>query len=315
MPLFPICRWALCVALVCQVTRAEALSPELIARLRAYHPETSNLQAFLAELAPKLAPELLQLGTTEIQRGGPLHQTLGPGVEGKLDAAPESLPMVVYKKEEGRLPAAFILARHRGVLPSEMVYRFGLRNNVLRHPLISQYFELTRPTDADPGPWGADAIRRTATSFSAVDMPFGAGLFGLRPSYVFGEWEYVTLPNGVCMAALTNRPARPDEKARLGRFNDKKGRERTLDGDYYEAREYRLTNLLLPERDETGRVRNTVQVYFVRIVPALKPGTDLRGSGALARWLFARGAQEAVIVPVKLTREQVAREQALAHRR
>jgi hypothetical protein len=282
-------------------------APDVVQRLLAYNPQTGNPQALIEQVVPRLAPLYLQLGTNEIQRGGPLSETLGPSLLGKLDASPGSLPMVVYKKEEGRLPSAFIIARYRGVKPEQIMYAYADRDEVTRHPLVSQVWELTPRKDVDASAFGPGAVRKTSTSFVAVDMPFGAGLFGLRPSYALADWDFVLLPNGVAIASLINRPARPDEQARFKTFRNKKNREYHLDEDYHQIREYRLTHLLIPERDESGQIKNTIEVYFVRIIPALKPGYDLVGSGALARWIFARGAQDAVILPVKLTREGVER--------
>ena len=114
------------------------------------------------------------------------------------------------------------------------------------------------------------------------------------------------LPSGIGVLTYTSRPATPEEKQRLARFKDKKDRERTLDQSYFEANEYRLSNLLIPEKDPAGHY-NTVHVYFVRISPNLKPGSTLSGSGAFARWLFNRGAQDALIAPVHMIREEVER--------
>jgi hypothetical protein len=50
-----------------------------------------------------------------------------------------------------------------------------------------------------------------------------------------------------------------------------------------------------------------VHVYFVRIMPNLKPGSTLSGSGALAQWMFKRGAQDALIAPVQMIREEIER--------
>lgn len=291
---------------------AEPLPPDAVAQLLSYNPATGNLPALLQAVVPKLAPILLKLGSSQIQKGGPLSETLGPTLPQKLDASPGSLPMVVYQKEEGRLPSAFIVARYQGVLPSQIVYRLGQRDYVVRHPLVAEYKELVPAKEEDAAGWGPGTKRKVGTSFFAVDMPFGAGLFGLRPSFILGEWEYVVMPNGVAIGSYTNRPMRPEEQANLKSFKDKKGKDRTLDDDYYEGREYRLSHLMIPERDASGQVRNTVDVYFVRIVPALKPGTTLTGSGALARWIFARGAQDAVVLPVKLTREEIERQIAAA---
>jgi hypothetical protein len=310
------CLPALLVALAvwgqAALARAEPPPPDAVAQLLSYNPASGNLPALLQAVVPKLAPLFLKLGSTQIQKGGPLSETLGPSILEKLDASPGSLPMVVYQKEEGRLPSAFIVARYKGVLPSQIVYRLGQRDYVVRHPLVAEYRELVPARDEDAPGWGPGTKRKVGTSFFAVNMPFGAGIFGLRPSFILGEWEYAVMPNGVAIASYVNRPARPEELGSLKTFKDKKGKDRTLDDDYFEGREYRLSHLLIPERDESGQVRNTVDVYFVRIVPALKPGTTLTGSGALARWIFANGAQDAVVLPVKLTREEIERQIAAA---
>lgn len=299
-----------CLALLClgpaAAAAAETPSADVIEKLRAYDPQKGDLTQLLQAVVPKLAPLYLKLAPgAQIQKGGPLSETLGPSLLGKLDASPGSLPLIVYQKEDGRLPAAFIIARYRGVTPAQMLYSFGQRPAVVKHPLVAQYFDLGKPTPTDASPFGAGAERKGMTAFFAVDMPFGAGIFGLRPSYMFGEWDYALLPSGVALASFTNRPARPDERTRFTKFNDKKNKERAIEDDYFEGREYRLSSLLVPERDESGQVKNTVQVYFVRIVPALKPGTTLEGSGALARWIFAKGSEEALVTPTKLTRDEV----------
>lgn len=302
---------ALCCASVC-AGRAYGGTPvpsaDAVALLRAYDPKTGDPVALMQAVVPKLAPVYLKLAPgAEIQKGGPLSALFTASLPAKLDASPGDLPIVVYKKEDGRLPAAFILARYRGAQPQQMFDRMLAREGIVKHPLVAQYFELEKAKAAEAGPWGDGATRKLSTGFYAVNMPFGAGIFGLRPSYIMGEWESVLLPNGVAVLSYMNRPARPDEKQRMASFQDKKDRQQKLDDDYYEGQEYCLTSVLIPERDESGQVKNTVDVYFVRIVPALKPGTDLKGSGPLARWLFTRGAAEALITPVKLIRDEVKR--------
>lgn len=311
MKMIAVTLGALCCALVA-VGSAHAAPPVLpadaVAQLRAYDAKTGDPVALMQAVVPKLAQVYLNVAPgAEIQKGGPLSALFTSNLLPKLDASPGDLPIVVYKKEDGRLPGAFILARYRGVVPSQMIDRMLARDGIVKHPLVAQYFELDKAKATDAGPWGDGATRKISTGFYAVDMPFGAGLFGLRPSYILGEWEAVQLPSGVAVLSYINRPARPDEKQRMATFQDKNNKQRTLEDDYYEGLEYRLTSILIPERDESGQVKNTLDVYFVRIVPALKPGTDLKGSGPLARWLFTRGAAEALITPVRMIRDEVKR--------
>lgn len=292
-----------CLALLAPTLAAAQPPADALARLAAYDPARDDLSAVLQAVTPGLARHFLQLAATTVHKGGPLAETLGAGLAARLDARPGDLPLVVFRKEDRRLPGAFIVARYRNVRPEQLLVRMGQRPGIVRHPLVAEY-RLLAPLAAAPA-WSAGGTRRTARAFYAVDMPFGAGLFGLRPSYVFGDWDFVQLANGVCIAAFAHSAPSADEYGKLRTFKDKDGGARILDTDYHRAREYRLTSLLLPERDESGVVRHTVHVYFVRIVPGLDDGTTLQGTGALGRWLFARGATEALVEPIKLIRRQL----------
>src|SRR5580658_1857912 len=210
---------ALCCALV-TMGRAYGTPPappaDAVAQLRAYDPKTGDPVALMQAVVPKLAQVYLNVAPgTEIHKGGPLSALFTASLPGKLDASPGDLPIVVYKKEDGRLPGAFILARYRGAVPSQMIDRMLAPDGIVKHPLVAQYFDLTEPKTVETGPWGDGAVRKILTAFNAIDMPFGAGLFGLRPSYILGEWESVLLPNGVVVLSYFNRPARPDEKQRM----------------------------------------------------------------------------------------------------
>lgn len=309
----PAAMAALAIACVLtQAPRAQAEPPpaELLDTLRQYDGKGGDVLTLMKAVVPKLARFYLKMepGRPDaFERGGPLPDALNAELLAKLDGAPGSLPMVVYKKEDGRLPGAFILARYRGVTPGQMVFRMNNRPVILNHPLVDQYEELTRvSTRSGDGAYGPGALTQTQSAMYAVSMPFGAGLFGLRPSFIVGDWDNVLLPNGVAISSFLNRPAKPEELAQKKTFKDKKDKARELDSDYYQGNEYRLTSLLLPEKGADGKT-NTIQIYFVRIVPALKPGTTLVGSGAFARWLFTRGAAEALVTPVKLVRDEIER--------
>lgn len=302
---------ALCaLALAPAPVRAEPPPAELVQQLRQYDFKSGDAIALMKAVVPKLARFYLNIDPKrpdQFERGGPLPDALNAALLSKLDDKPGSLPIIVYKKEDGRLPGAFILARYRGVTPAQMVFRMSNRAVILKHPLVDQYEELTRlSTRSGDGPYGPGALQQTQSAMYVVSMPFGAGLFGLRPSFVMGEWDSVLLPNGVAISSFLNRPAKPEELAQKKTFKDKKDRSRELDSDYYQGNEYRLTSLLLPEKGDDGKT-NTLQIYFVRIVPALKPGTTLVGSGAFANWLFTRGAAEALVTPVKLIRDELER--------
>ncbi|MSP93239.1 MAG: hypothetical protein EXR79_15830 [Myxococcales bacterium] len=275
-----------------------------VARLAAFDPAKDSLATFLPEIIPPTAKYFLQLGTASLRKGGPLPEAFSGDLGQKLDASPGSLPLIVWQKEEGRLPGALIVARYRGVQPHQVCMRMHQRQYVVRHPLVDQYLGGEAHEGMADG-WPAGAKLRAATATYFVDMPFGAGLFGLRPSYAHGGWTLVQMPNGVCLGSFVQVPMPAEEKARLRTAKDKDGDAIALDDDYYEAREYRLSSILLPEL-EGGVVRNAIHLYFVRIVPSLDAGTDLKSTGALASWLFSRGAEEAVIVPIKLIRKTVA---------
>lgn len=308
-------RWqrALCalgVALLCATTEALAAVPlpaPVIDALRDYKAEGGDLPALLQKTAPALAAAWLALPPgAVIEKGGPLEQTLGPQLPAQLDKKGTALPIVVYRKEDGRLPGAFIVARYRKVVPLQIIYKLADRSANIKHPLMDQFLDLGPWQTISDSPWGPGATVRRHSGFLAVRMPFGAGLFGLRDSYAVNDLETAMLPSGIGVLTYTSRPATAEEKQRLAKFKDKKDRERTLDGSYFEANEYRLSSLLIPEKDPAGHY-NTVHVYFVRISPNLKPGSTLSGSGAFARWLFNRGAQDALIAPVNMIRDEIER--------
>lgn len=302
-----------CLALLAGVGRgggasAAALPPEVVAALRDYKADSGEVTALLARTVPALAENWLALPPgAVVEKGAPLTQTLGPKLGEQLDAKASLLPMVVYRKEDGRLPASFIIARYRKVTPDQIIYRLADRNANIKHPLMDQFLDLGPWQQIADSPWGEGATVRRHSALLALRMPFGAGLFGLRDSYAVNDLETVMLPSGIAILTYTSRAASPDEKQRFGVFKDKKDHERKLDDNYYEAREYRLGSLMIPEKDASGQM-NTVHVYFVRIVPNLKPGSNLSGSGALARWIFNRGAQDAVIAPVQMIRDEIQRQ-------
>lgn len=305
----PVALLWLALAFGVGTARAETPPAELLEKLRAYDPKTGDLTTLMQSVVPGLARFYLKLDPGKpdaLERGGPLPGALNAELLGKLDASPGSLPIVVYKKEDGRLPGAFILTRYRGASPAQMVFRMNSKPAIVKHPLVDAYEELSRVTTRSGGPYGDGSTQQTQSALYVISMPFGAGLFGLRDSYIFGDWDNALLPNGIAISSYLNRPGTPEELARMKTFKDKKDKSRELDKDYYQGNEYRLTSLLLPERNAEGKF-DTVQIYFVRIVPALKPGTTLVGSGPLARWLFTRGATEALVTPVKLVRDELER--------
>lgn len=301
---------ALAAVLLGSVSPAAAavtIPAPVIDALRDYKAEGGDLSALLIKTAPALAAAWLGLPPgAAIEKGAPIEQTLGPQMPMQLDAKGTALPIVVYRKEDGRLPGAFIVARYRKVAPIQIIYRLADRSANIRHPLMDQFLDLGPWQTVQSSQWGMGATVRQHAGFLAVRMPFGAGLFGLRDSYVVQDMETAMLPSGIGVLTYMSRPATPEEKQRLAKFKDKKDRERTLDDSYFEANEYRLSSLLIPEKDPAGHY-NTVHVYFVRISPNLKPGSTLSGSGALARWLFNRGAQDALIAPVHMIREEIER--------
>ena len=286
---------------------AVPLPAPVVDALRDYKAEGGDLSALLQKTAPALAAAWLGLAPgAAIEKGAPLEQTLGPQMPAQLDGKGTALPIVTYRKEDGRLPGAFIVARYRKVAPIQIIYRLADRSANIKHPLMDQFLDLGPWQNVSGSQWGAGATVRQHAGFLAVRMPFGAGLFGLRDSYVVQDMETAMLPSGIGVLTYTSRPATAAEKQRLAKFKDKKDHERTLDDSYYEASEYRLSSLLIPEKDPAGHY-NTIHAYFVRIVPNLKPGSKLSGSGALARWMFNRGAQDALIAPVHMIREEIER--------
>jgi hypothetical protein len=306
--------WALATALGSTAVPAAAAPPpavplpaETIAALRDYKAEGGDLSALLQKTAPSLAATWLALDAkASIDKGAPIEQTLGAHLSEQLDAKGAGLPMVVYHKEDGRLPGAFIVARYRKVAPLQIIYRLADRSANIKHPLMDQFLDLGPWQNASDTLWGAGATVRRHSALLAFRMPFGAGLFGLRDSYAVEDMETVMLPSGIAVLTYSSRPIAADEKQRLAKFKDKKDKERTLDDSYFEAGEYRLSSMLIPEKDPAGHY-NTVHVYFVRIMPNLKPGSTLSGSGALAQWMFKRGAQDALIAPVQMIREEIER--------
>ena len=299
----------MCAALIATPAVHAAGTPpaEAIAKLREYKAEKDDWLPLLSSVVPQLSPLYLALppGAT-IDRGGPIEAALA--ARDKLDG-PSAMPVVVYKKEDGRLPGAFIVSRYRGATPAQIAPRLIPRDAALRHHLVDQCLDVTPLESVPAGEYGEGAQVQKKSAMFALKMPLGAGWFGLRSSYAFGDWESVTLPNGVVLMRFVNRPARPDERVKFAAFKDKKDQQLALDDTHFEAREYRLSHLFLPERDPSGGM-NTIHVYFVRIVPSLKPGTDLVGSGALARWVFAKGAHDALVTPVRIIREEVERVRA-----
>ena len=289
------------------LVRAAPLSADTIAALRDYKAEGGDIAALLRKTTPELAANWLRLDPgAAIDKGAPLEQTLGANLAQQLDAKGTALPIIVYRKEDGRLPGAFIVARYRKVAPLQIIYRLADRSANIKHPLMDQFLDLGPWQTVSDSPWGPGATVRKHSAFLAFRMPFGAGLFGLRDSYAVEEMETVMLPSGIAILTYMSRPAAADEKQRLAKFKDKKDHERTLDDSFYEAGEYRLSSLLIPEKDPAGHY-NTVHAYFVRIMPNLKPGSTLSGSGALAQWMFKRGAQDALISPVQMIREEIER--------
>lgn len=283
------------------------LPPAAVMALRDWMPD-GDLPALLMTLAQTVPAPLLDLPPGAlIERGGPLVQAFGPDVLSRLDATGSSLPMIVYRKEDGRLPAAFIVARYRKVAPQQLLERLAERTASIKHPLVDQFLDLTPMSPAPAqvaASWGPGAKVRQETALVAFRMPFGAGIFGLRDSFAIGDWMNVMLPSGVGFLGFSGRPMTAAERTRHAVIKSKKDKDITLDDTHFEAREYRLSSFLLPERGADGQL-GTIHVYFVRLVPALKPGKDLSGNGSFARWLLARGAEDALIMPVKMIREEI----------
>ena len=199
---------AMLATLVAGSARAQVAVPaDIVDKLAAYNPQTGDPVALLKAVVPRLATLYLNLPPgAEVQKGGPLSEVLSPTLLGKLDASPGSLPLVVYKKEDGRLPAAFIIARHKGVVPKVLGPGLLTRDASTRHPLVNQYIEIKKPTPVADAPWPAGTAHKAAGGFCSVDMPFGAGLFGLRQSYVFADWDVANLQNGIVLESFLDRP-------------------------------------------------------------------------------------------------------------
>lgn len=300
------------LGLLAGVPRAEAAMPEIptdiVRVLREYKHEKGDLPALLQAVVPKLAQVALDLGPEPaIAKGGPLAQILGPeAVKTGLDASPGSLPVVIYKQEEGRMPAAWIIARYKRVTPAQVLERISDPRGALKHPLVDQHIEVAAKRRREGTSWGEGAVHQDFGSFLALHMPFGAGMFGMRDSYVMGDSESVLLPNGVALLRYHKRALRPEERSRFQSFQDKKGRTATLDDTHHEAREYMLTSLLIPERDVFG-YEHTIHIYFARIVAATKPGTEIKAGGGMAGWAAVRGARDGLVTPVKLIRDEIER--------
>lgn len=300
------------LGLLCDLPRAEAAMPdipvEVIRALRDYKQDGGNVPGLLQSVVPRLAQVALDLGPEPaIAKGGPLAQVLGPdAVKSGLDASPGSLPIVIYKQEEGRMPAAWIIARYKRVKPAQVLDRISDPRGALKHPLVDQHIEVTAKRRRDSTSWGDGAVHQDFGSFLALHMPFGAGMFGMRDSYVMGDSESVLLPNGVALLRYHKRALRPDERSRFQSFQDKKGHTATLDETHHEAREYMLTSLLIPERDVFG-YEHTIHIYFARIVASTKPGTEIRSGGGMAGWAAVRGARDGLVTPVKLIRDEIER--------
>lgn len=312
-PVLTLCVMAL--SLLFQVPSARAELPQIpadvISALREYSQDKGNVSALLQAVVPKLAQVALELGPNPaIAKGGPVAQVLSAEqIKTGLDASPGSLPMVLYKQEEGRMPGAWIIARYKRVKPAQVLERISDPRGALRHPLVDQHFEVAGKKKRDSSPWGDGAVHQDMASLVTVHMPFGAGMFGLRDSYAIGDAESVLLPNGVGWLRFHQRPMSPEERTRHASFQDKKGRTIKLDESHFEAREYMLTSLLLPEKDVFG-YEHTIHVYFTRIVAATKPGTQLKSEGGgMANWAFQRGARDGLVIPVKLIRDEVERQQ------
>jgi hypothetical protein len=277
--------------------------PEVLESLRRFDPATGQILGLLRAVTPGLAQAVLQLGTQEVQRGGPLPQALDAAMLARLDGPPEQLPMVVYKPEPGRLPGAFLVARYRNVTPAQLLARLPLRRATMRHPLIAQYQPLGLAQPATTEGWGDEVQHQQQRAFLALDLPDGARLFGLRPSWTVLQQDTIRWPNGVALAISEATEPTPKEYAKLQTFRDRGKQQRHLDQDYQRALEYRVGHLLVPARDASGVLRDTVHVYFVRIVPAVDPGTELRAGAPLLRWLLDHAAPQVVTGPVALIRK------------
>jgi hypothetical protein len=294
------------------IRHASAAMPELpadvVRALREYRHEKGDLPALLSAIVPKVARVALDLtDNAAVAKGGPLSQILSAEqVKTGLDASPGSLPVVIYKQEEGRMPAAWIIARYKRVTPAQVLERISDPRGALKHPLVDQHIEVMPKKRRESSSWGEGAVHQDFGSFLALHMPFGAGMFGMRDSYVMGDSESVLLPNGVALLRYQRRPLSAEERTRFATFADKKGHTGKLDDTHHEAREYMLTSLLIPERDVFG-YEHTIHVYFARIVASTKPGTEIKAGGGLAGWAAVRGARDGLVTPVKLIRDEVER--------
>lgn len=283
---------------------------EVVRTLREYRHDKGDLPALLQTVVPRLAQVALDLPeNAAIEKGGPVPQILGAEtVKTGLDASPGSLPIVIYRQEVGRMPAAWIIARYKRIKPAQVLERLCDPRGALKHPLVDQHIEVAGKKRRESSAWGEGAVHTDFGSFLALHMPFGAGMFGMRDSYVVGDSESVLLPNGVALLRYHKRALSPEERARFASFEDKKGRTGKLDDTHYEAGEYMLTSLLIPERDVFG-YEHTVHIYFARIVAATKPGTQLKPGSGMAGWAAVRGARDGLVTPVKLIRDEVERNQ------
>ena len=118
------------------------------------------------------------------------------------------------------------------------------------------------------------------------------------------------MPNGVALLRYHKRALSPRRAGPLCQLRGQKGRTGKLDDTHYEAGEYMLTSLLIPERDVFG-YEHTIHIYFARIVAATKSQAP---SSSLARaWGLGggAGARDGLVTPVKLIRDEVERSQKL----
>lgn len=304
--------WTLLLVLALPATAAHAapevrpeplLPAELVEPLRQFDPATGDVLRLLHAVVPGLARAVLDLGTQEVQRGGPLPQAIDASWLARLDAAPAQVPVVVYKSEPGRLPGAFAVARYKNVTPAQLLARLHLRSAALRHPLVAQYQALGLPQAATTEGLGEGAVHQQARAFVALDLPDGAALFGMRPSWTVVQQDSVRWPGGVVLAVTRATEPTPREYASLRTFRDRKKHPQHLDLEYLRAQEYRVGHLFIPSRDASGVPRDTVHVYFVRIVPAVDAGTELRAGSPLLRWLLDHAAPQVVTGPVALVRK------------
>ena len=142
-------RWklALCALGLALASTAPAnaapLPSSVVTALRDYKAEGGDLAALLRQTAPALATVWLGLEPgAPMDKGAPIEQTLGPQMPAQLDGKGTALPIVVYRKEDGRLPGAFIIARYRKVAPLQIIYRLADRSANIKHPLMDQFLDL-----------------------------------------------------------------------------------------------------------------------------------------------------------------------------